>query len=102
MDTDEHEGRPKADGRARSVEKLARRKADGALFEPSVPDDYNRADAIADCLLGRMAWYFRRVLPAPRRWWHRSPRWIRTGEVWEPTRPSEFEVLRGNDKVSNE
>lgn len=77
--------------------KLAVRKDDKAVFQPSYPDDYEEASAIADIIRGTIAWYFRRIVPVPRRWWHLRRRWKRTGEIWGTTTPDTFDVVKPDE-----
>ena len=72
---------------------LVRRRSDGATFEPSLPDNYNRIVALAEILSGRSKYFFRHITPAERKWWHWRRRWIRTGVIWEPKDGSEFDVI---------
>lgn len=81
-----------------SSTKVARRPSDGAIFEPSCPPGYTETDAYAELLSGDSGFYFLRIEPAVRRWWHLTPRWRRTGEVWTP-KSGEFEVLRASEMV---
>ena len=71
---------------------LCRRKADGAMFRASFPDDYDAGKALADCFSGVTKFYFRGVIWKPRRWWQFKGHWLDTGEIWEPE-SGEFEVL---------
>lgn|SRR5690348_10028734 len=70
------------------------RKSDGAIFEPSHPDDYTLGDAYGDCLVsgmtGKYVFYFRRVERVKLLF---RFSWIRTGEIWQPKDGSEFHVI---------
>lgn len=81
-----------------SIETICRRKSDGLFFEPSRPDGYTEADAVADLIwageYGGHSFFFRRVRLVP---WHLwglvlGRRWQRTGETWAPE-SGEFEVM---------
>ena len=80
------------------MKKLIIRTSDGALFEPSFPDNYNEGRALADAISAafnnKPCWYFRRIEPIKKRWWHFKQRYKRTGEVWEPNASEEFELLK--------
>ena len=74
-------------------DKFVLRKVDNAVFEPSYADTYNEAIAIKECLSGECFWFFRRIAPVPRRWWHVGRYWKRTGEIWQPRQGAEFDVI---------
>lgn len=63
------------------------RKSDGATFEPSTPDGYTEAEAVADLLCARRTFFFRRVELAKVKRFLRGEKvvWRRTGETWEPS-----------------
>ena len=77
--------------------KLVRRLSDGAIFEPSVPDNYDMLDCVAEILAGRSSWFLRKIEQVPRRWWHLRRRWKRTGEVWITRYPRSFEVITARE-----
>ena len=73
---------------------LCRRKSDGALFRPAFPDGYDAGHAIADALTGTRAWYFQRVeVQTVRRWFRTRTTYEDTGEIWQPTRGNQFDVI---------
>ena len=73
------------------MNQFARSKADGLFYEPSYPDGWTDADAVAACLNGTASFYFRQVVLVKRVWPFR-PTWKRTGVIWQP-KSGEFEVL---------
>ena len=74
---------------------LCKRKADGAMFRPSFPDDYDAGKAMADMFTGKSSFYFRGIKWEPRRWWQFRGRWIDTGEIWQPE-SGEFDVVQSS------
>ena len=74
--------------------KICRRKTDNAMFLPSYPESWDDADALRSLLPGAGCdFYFRRVRLHPRKWYFPFRRWVRTGEIWQPKDPCEFDVL---------
>ena len=82
-----------------SLDRIARRVSDSALYEPSFPDNYTDGQVISNMLSGGPQWYFRRIVQCPRRWWQLRQRWKRTGEIWQPNDASEFDVIQLHRKV---
>jgi len=77
---------------------LCRSKATGKMFRPSYPDDWDDADAIAACIIGRIEFYFCGVSWQPRKWWQFHGRWVDTGEIWKPS-SGEFDVIDSNSPL---
>ena len=75
------------------MSKLVIRASDGAVFEPSCPDNYDEGQALIDLFSGINCWYFRQLQWKPRRWWQLYGKWKRTGEIWKPKEGREFDVV---------
>ena len=79
---------------SRSLDVMVKRCSDNKLFESSFPTGYNAGDAFIEVLSGKIGWYLREIIRLPKKWWHKTRRYKRTGKVWEPEEGREFSVIK--------
>lgn len=65
----------------------------GPLFLASFPRDWSDRDAMLSLFSGKHSFYFLGIELVPRKWYWPFLGTKKTGEVWCPEDPREFDVL---------
>lgn len=82
---------------------LCQRLDDGTWWEPSIPDNYTRMQALRDITNGNPSWYFRSGHIEKRKvaFFFTKYVWVPGTTIWEP-KSGEFLVAKWKDAVKYE